>query len=63
MKPTITEVKEFGPDHWEVTLQWPNGHYFTRIKSRRDCPDELAVYTAVLKEIEEDEINGGSRGA
>ena len=62
MKPTITEVKEFGPAHWEVSLSWPNGHHFTRIKSRRDCPDELAVYTSVLNEIEEDEINGGSRG-
>jgi hypothetical protein len=58
MKPTIAEVKEFGPDHWEVSLSWPNGHYFMRIKSRRDCPDELAVYMAVLKEIEEEQTYG-----
>lgn len=52
MKPTITEVRAFGPYGWQVVLERP-GHRFFRIKSKKECPDELAAYTAVLKEIEE----------
>jgi hypothetical protein len=55
MKPTITEVKEFGPEAWQVECVRPNGWRFFRIKSRKDCPDELAAYTTVLNEIEEEQ--------
>ena len=54
MKPTITEVKEFGTTMWEVTLTYPTGRTFTRIKSKRDYPDELAAYTSPLQDIEEE---------
>lgn len=58
MKPTITEVREFGTTLWEVVLSYPNGRLFHRIKSKRDCPDELSAYTSTLKEIEEEQTNG-----
>jgi hypothetical protein len=60
MKPTITEVREFGPDAWQVECVRPNGWRFFRIKNRKDCPDELAAYTTVLKELEEEERTNGS---
>lgn len=54
MKPEITEVRPFGHTMWEVILRYPNGHLFHRIKSKRDCPDELAAYTTTLQEIEDE---------
>ena len=58
MKPTITEVREFGPTAWEVEFTYTGGSYrYTRILLKKDYPDELAAYTAVLKEIEEEEQN------
>ncbi len=55
MKPTVTEVREFGEAMWEIILAWPNGYTFHRIKSKKDHPDELAAYTATLEEIEKEQ--------
>lgn len=51
----ITEVKAFGEDMWEVTIEWPNGHLYHSIKSKRDHPDELSAYTAVLLDLEKEQ--------
>lgn len=51
MSASITEVREFGDTHWEVIIRQPNGRHYHRIKTKADCPDELAAYTAVLAEL------------
>ena len=54
----ITEVRAFGMDMWEVIIERPNGHRYHSIKSKRDHPDELSAYTAVLLDLEKEQTNG-----
>jgi hypothetical protein len=56
MKPTVTEVRDFG-GAWEIVLTYPSGAQYHRILLKKDYPDELAAYTAIVKRLEEEEQN------
>jgi hypothetical protein len=51
----IIEVREFGTAMWEVVIEWPNGQRFHRMRSKKDCPDELSAYVTTLKELGEEQ--------